>query len=339
MTQSFREKKTVHIYREWHEEDFDNDDFIEFLDVDEFVVVPLIGSERVLGVIVADNKFNKTPIVNESIELLVMFASQAALSIESYRNMRTIKKEMEKLEEKQDAIVESEKMAAVGRIAAHIAHEIRNPLVTMGGYARRIAQMTSAKSEKMSGKNLMKSISSINKSSTIILNESERLEKILSNVMDFTRPAKYLLEFNNINEILEDTIDLLKNIFQERKIVLIKSLADDLPFVKSDFNQLKQVFLNLIQNSMDATPKGGIIEITTRDEGERIIIRVKDSGCGIDEKDPNVIFEPFFTTKVTGVGLGLATVKKIIKDHNGEITVRNRDERGVEFSIILPIVI
>ena len=170
----------------------------------------------------------------------------------------------------------------------------------------------------------------------IILKESERLEGTLSNVMDFTKPAKYIREFNNINDVINDTIRLLKNLFLERKITVDLDLKDDIPLVKSDFNQMKQVVLNLIQNCIDATPPGGHIGIFTDNDDEKIIIRINDTGSGIDEPDPNIIFEPFFTTKITGVGLGLAIVKRIIKDHNGEISVMNR-ETGVEFTITLPL--
>ncbi len=256
-----------------------------------------------------------------------IFASQAALSIESHRSLMNVRREMDKIERRQEAIVESEKMAAVGRIAAHISHEIRNPLVTMGGYARRILQLT---------RDIEKNSGNIKKSANIILKESERLEKILSNVMDFTRPAKYIKEFNNINEVILDTYNLLKNLFLERRIECVMKLKEDLPLVKSDSNQMKQVILNLFQNSIDVTPSGGTVEVLSYSEEECVVIVVRDTGTGISEEDPGVVFEPFFTTKVTGIGLGLANVKKIIMDHNGTIEARNISSGGAEFEIRLP---
>ncbi|HOW83125.1 MAG TPA: ATP-binding protein [Spirochaetota bacterium] len=323
---SYRKMDSIHIYDSWTDPSL-SPETVSFMDVKEFVVVPLIVGNRSIGVIAADNKFNQSPISNDLIELLSIFASQAALSIESYDNLANVRKEMQKIQERQEAIVESEKMAAVGRIAAHIAHEIRNPLVTMGGYANRISQLA---------KDPARSRDKIVNAAEIILKESQRLERTLSNVMDFTRPAKYIREFNNINDVISDTIRLLKNLFLEKKIVVDLDLKGDIPLVKSDFNQMKQVVLNLIQNCIDATTPGGRIGIFTDSDDENIIIRINDTGSGIDEPDPNIIFEPFFTTKITGVGLGLAIVKKIIKDHNGEITVVNR-EVGVEFTITLPL--
>ncbi|TFH40748.1 MAG: hypothetical protein E4G96_06905, partial [Chrysiogenales bacterium] len=206
--------------------------------------------------------------------------------------------------------------------------EIRNPLVTMGGYARRIIQLPKEKSK--SGKK-------IDTSAEIILKECERLEKTLSNVMDFSRPAKFIKEFNNINEIIADTVNLLKNLFLEKRLMVELDLGGEIPLVKSDFNQLKQVMLNLLQNSIDATLPGGSIGIVTDSDGDTVIIRVKDSGSGIELEDPTAVFEPFYSTKVTGVGLGLAIVKKIIKDHNGSIRAVNREGGGAEFAIRLPV--
>lgn len=324
-TRSLKNLENIHVYDSINDERIDND-IREFIDVREFVVVPLIAVNKTIGIIVADNKFNMVPIGNDSIELLSIFAFQAALSIEGYNNIVNLKKEMQKVKERQEAMVESEKLAAVGRIATHIAHEIRNPLVTMGGYAKRIIQLS---------KNSNKNDEGVIKSAEVIWKESERLEKTLSNVMDFTRISPFIMEFNNINEIIYDTYDLLKNLFQERKISVVLELEEDIPLVKSDYNQTKQVMLNLLQNAIDATPPDGTVEIVTYSDERCLVILVRNSDSVIDEEDINIVFEPFFTTKITGVGLGLAIVKKIITDHSGEISVRNMEGGGVEFQILL----
>jgi signal transduction histidine kinase len=326
-TRALNGMESIHVGDSWNDTRV-TQEIRELLDVKEFIVTPLVAVNKGVGLIVADNKFNNAPIIKENIELLSIFASQAAMSIESYSNLDNVRSEMQKLSERQNAIVESEKLAAVGRIASHMAHEIRNPLVTMGGYARRIIQLPKERS-KISKK--------IDASAEIILKECERLEKTLSNVMDFSRPAKFIKEFNNINDVITDTVALLKNMFQEKKVTVELDLSGELPLVKSDFNQMKQVMLNLLQNSLDATPQDGTIVIKTGSDGDVININISDNGSGIDEEDPNVVFEPFYTTKVTGVGLGLAIVKKIIKDHNGMIRASNREEGGAEFTIRLPV--
>ncbi len=324
--QSLKQMTKIHVVNAAADNRLD-DETREFMEVNEFIIMPLISFNKAIGLIVADNKFNMTGISSQNIDLLSIFSFQAASLIESYLNFIDVKFEMKKLEERQEALVESEKMAAVGRIASHIAHEIRNPLVTMGGYAKRIIRNSE---EEVNRKK-------VRQSAEIILNESERLEKILSNVMDFTRPSAYIKEFNNMNNVIQDTFLLLKNVISDKRLRVKLNLKKDLPNVKSDLNQMKQVILNLIQNSMDATPEGGKIEISTQSDAKNVIITVSDEGHGIHENDPNIIFEPFFTTKITGVGLGLANVKKIIKDHRGKISVVNREEGGVEFTIKIPL--
>jgi len=110
----------------------------------------------------------------------------------------------------------------------------------------------------------------------------------------------------------------------------------EVPLIKSDFNQMKQVMLNLLQNALDATPPYGVVEVKTYADDRYVYIDVSDTGTGIDEENINIIFEPFYTTKTTGVGLGLAIVKKIVSDHNGEIKVTNK-ERGAVFTISIPL--
>ncbi len=317
----------IHVYDAYNDERV-SEEIRGFMEVREFVVTPLVSVNKSLGVIVADNRFNQTPIGYDNIELLSIFAFQAALLIESYNNLHMIKKEMGKIRDRQEAMVESEKLAAVGRIASHIAHEIRNPLVTMGGYARRIVQLA---------RDVPKTGESIAKAATVVLKESERLEKTLSNVMDFSRASHFIMEFNNINEVISDTYELLKNLFQERRLKVDLKLDDGIPLVKSDFNQMKQVMLNLFQNAIDATPPEGTVTVATGANGDRITVSVKDSGLGMADDDIHRIFEPFYSTKVTGVGLGLSIVKKIITDHNGEVSVTSKKDGGSEFLINLPI--
>ena len=317
----------IHVFDADHDERV-SDEVRRFMEVREFAVTPLVSVNKSLGVIIADNKFNQSPIGFDNIELLSIFAFQAALLIESYNNLHLIKKEMEKIRDRQEAMVESEKLAAVGRIASHIAHEIRNPLVTMGGYARRILQLS---------KDLPKGGENIGRAASVVLKESERLEKTLSNVMDFSKSTTFIMEFNNINEVITDTFELLKNLFQEKHIKVNLNLNRDIPLVKSDFNQMKQVILNLFQNAIDATPPDGSVTVETRSGNGTIVISVKDTGSGIGDEDLSRIFEPFFTTKVTGVGLGLSIIKKIINDHNGEIAVSSSRDGGSEFIITLPV--
>lgn len=302
----------------------------ELMDVKEFVVVPISTMNWRKGILVVDNKFNTAPISDYNIELLGMFAMQAAFSMESYDNVSSLKKGMGKLFRKQDAIVEAEKMAAIGRLAAHIAHEIRNPLVTIGGYARRIANRDFAMY-------LRDDADEMKRFANIILFESERLEKILSNSMDFAKPAQQIKEFNDINEVIDDTLNLLNNYLFEKKVKVEVQKDETAPLVKSDFNQLKQVLLNLIQNSVDAMPNGGTINIIITHDSQYLTMKVQDQGSGFAMAHFDQLFKPFFTTKPMGIGLGLSNIKKIIKDHKGIVDAKNMPDGGAEFIVQLPI--
>lgn len=328
---AFKKNKPVHIYNSAEDPTVDSA-VRQLMDVREFVAVPISIMNRNIGVIAADNKFNNAPISEYNITLLEMFATQAALSLESYDNLTAIEKEVDRLVNRQDAIVESEKLAAIGRIAAHIAHEIRNPLVTMGGHSRRIskdaARLTRAPADLTAR---------IAKASEIILEESERLEKILANVMDFTRPFRYIKELNDINDVVDGTVNLFKNLLLERQVSISIEKTENLPKVKMDFNQMKQVMLNLIQNSIDAMTDGGSLFVRTWLENSAVCISIGDTGAGFAESDIPRLFEPFFTTKVSGIGLGLANVKKIIVDHGGSIKASPRPGGGALFEIKMPV--
>ncbi len=326
ITESFKSLEIIHVYNSLEDNRL-SEELRNFVDVNEFVIVPLVVGDRAVGLVITDNKFTRHPISDDYINLLSIFAGQAALLIDSHHNVSDLKKEVETISERQEAIIESEKLAAIGRIAAHIAHEIRNPLVTMGGYATRIQMLTKDSAENKD----------VRRAAEIILKETERLEHFLFNVMDLTRPPELIKKLNDINKVITDTVELLNNVFQEKKIRVKQELWSDIPPLNSDFNQLKQVILNLLQNAIDATGTGGTVEISTACGPTNIFITIKDNGAGIPDGNMESIFEPFFTTKVSGVGLGLPIVQKIIKDHNGEISVRNRQSGGAEFKIRLPL--
>ena len=321
------ENKSQHVYNADDDNRVDGQ-ISKLMDVKEFVVVPISAMNRQKGIIVVDNKFNSVPISDYNIELLKMLAMQAAFSIESAESVTTLEKGMDNLFRKQDAIVEAEKMAAIGRIAAHIAHEIRNPLVTIGGYARRIIKSDNSSSPQDDERK---------RYADIILYEAERLEKILSNSMDFAKPPQQIKDYNDLNEVIDDTLNLMHNYLLEKKVKVLVRKDINAPLIKSDFNQLKQVLLNFIQNSVDAMPDGGMINIITTHSNEHLIMNVQDHGSGFAMSHIDKLFSPFFTTKPLGIGLGLSNVRKIINDHKGTVEARNMPEGGAEFTVRFPI--
>lgn len=308
----------------------------------EFVIVPLLARDKVLGVVIADKLFSGTSIDKDSIQLLTMFANQAGLAIEradAYErltvNMDELRDAYDELKETQNKLVRSERLATIGKMAAHVAHEIRNPLTTIGGFAHAMMKFSH-------------DMEKVKRNSKIIYEEVYRLERILQNVLDFTKPGSPVFEIGHVNEVLEETINFLHDDFENCSIEVRKSLHTDMPGILFDGQQIRQAFLNLIKNSIysitEAVKCGNgssarhHIEITTSLEEENYVkIKIFDTGIGMSPTVIENLFNPFFTTKPGGSGLGLAVTHKIIEEHGGFIDVISTVGKGSEFIIYLPL--
>ncbi|MBM4084991.1 MAG: PAS domain S-box protein, partial [Planctomycetes bacterium] len=289
----------------------------------EFVCVPLVAKGRPLGAIIADNLYSGAPITDEHVQLLAMFAAQAALAIENAKAYEKLEDQMRQTREAQDRLLRSERLATVGEMAAHVAHEIRNPLVTIGGFARIILRALDETSPQVAH-------------AKIIVEEVLRLENILKNVMDFTKPSAPQKTQADINRILEDTCDLALSQASATGIALSKSLDPRAARLNADPAQMKQALLNIIRNAVESMDAGGRLALQTRADTRTVTVVISDTGKGIPPEDLNRIFDPFFTTKPQGTGLGLAVTRKIIEDHGGEIRVASAVGQGTTFTITLP---
>ncbi len=317
--------------------DIENDiphDLLDKLQLDEFIVVPLVAKNRVIGVVVADNQFAFQPIDEERVRLLMLFANQAGLAIEraeTYSNLEVEKNKLqrayEELKNTQERLLHSERLATIGKMAAQVAHEIRNPLVTIGGFARSM--------EKSAEK---KNVDELKNIGNIIAEEVDRLEKVLTNVLDFSRLSKPQPVLADINKIIEESCYFLnvQDEISQKGIQLHKELDTTIPPVLIDPQQIKQVLLNLVQNALHSMPDGGELRIKSRKtEANQIEISVKDSGLGMAPDVLDEMFNPFFTTKPDGTGLGLPISQKIIHNHGGTIEVNSEVSSGTTFYITL----
>ena len=308
-----------------------NADFQRLLGSREFVLAPLIARGEPVGVILADNLFSRQPITEEHVELLSMFANQAAIAIENAGNYRRLQEEKMHLEaayrdlsEAEDKLVRSERLGAVGRMAAHVAHEIRNPLVTIGGFANTLLEHPDSPKED------------VLRYLKIIVSEVRRLEEILARVMDFTRPPKPLLRQGAVEPIIRETLEPLRQRAQAQRAEIRLDLPPNEAPLQIDADQIKQVFLNLFKNALDAMRDGGRLTVQVAQEPGAEKITVANTGEPIRPEDLPKLFEPFFTTKPGGTGLGLSVSQRIIQDHGGAIRVVSSLERGTEFIITLP---
>ncbi|MBN1352331.1 response regulator [candidate division KSB1 bacterium] len=331
IAQTIREKRPVKV-DSYNRKNLHCTELCRRVVADEFIAVPLIVKEKVIGVIVADNMYSKHPIDKNLVELLTPFASQAAVAIERAEAYQRLELEKEKLETAytelktaQERLLQAERLATIGRMAASVAHEIRNPLVTIGGFARNIAKTVAGhNSEELS------------LSAKIIADEVSRLEKILADVLDFTKLSKLNYQEQDINRIVQNACLMVIDEINAKNIYLVKKLDFTIGSVEFDGGQIKQVLINLIQNALYSMPQGGKLELTTSKTNEEIIVQVSDTGVGIPENDLPNLFNPFFTTKPNGTGLGLPITQQIISAHKGRIDVMSQPGKGTTFKFTIP---
>jgi len=220
-----------------------------------------------------------------------------------------------------------EKMTTLGEMAARVAHEIRNPLVPIGGLANNLANKMPAGSRERSHLEL-------------IVREVKRLEKILESILIFTKQTPPALKDNDVNKIIAVSIRIVELYVEQGKIVIETDLASNIPPISCDEGLLEQALVNLFYNSVQAMEEtGGTLRVKSSylSNRERIVLEVTDTGGGIMEKDIHRIFDPFFTTKESGTGLGLSIVHQIVTSHHGDLMVHNHPGEGVTFIIELPV--
>jgi two-component system sensor histidine kinase HydH len=292
-----------------------------------FATVPLWGKGKVIGVILVDNLYNQSPITEEDIHFLTIFSNQAGLAIENallYRNLEEIHQE---LRETQNLLIHREKMAALGELSNSVAHEIKNPLTSIGGFARRLERLISTEGPEK-------------RYTQTITKEVVRLEKILSDILNYTHDESMIFKKCDFQKILKDSLSMISEGFGAGGIQLVEEFDQELPQVNGDDQALKQACFNLIENACQAMKGKGTLILRAssflKDGSPYIKVEVEDTGKGINPADLHHIFNPFYTTKASSLGLGLPFVHKIITSHRGEIEVDNHPGKGVNFIITLP---
>ncbi|OQY28282.1 MAG: hypothetical protein B6244_07705 [Candidatus Cloacimonetes bacterium 4572_55] len=233
---------------------------------------------------------------------------------------------IENLSKARQHIYQQDKLASLGRLAAGVAHEINNPLTGVLTYSSFLLKRT-------------KDHPKIQEDLRVIVRETKRCREIVKGLLDFARQAPSKKTKVNINKIILHSLLIIDNQLSIDHVTVKKELADDLPLIRADANQMQQVMINLIVNASDAIEtKKGDIYIATIKEDKQIKIVLSDTGCGISQEKLTTIFEPFYSTKgQKGTGLGLAVVWGIIEKHKGKITVDSVIGKGTTFTIVLPI--
>ena len=252
------------------------------------------------------------------------------------------------MKEMKEKVIKSEKLAAIGRIASGIAHEIRNPLASISGSIQVLKNELFHKTNEPNSRTGQALRDTNIKLMDIILRETERLNSIITQFLLYASPYKKNLQMCNIKELITETITLLKNSKEYPPNLNIEIISKYNGItINADPKQIKQVIWNLCLNSIQAMNKDGRMTISVnkkngnsfyyKPDDEAVEIIIKDTGAGISEADLQKIFDPFFTTKEEGTGLGLSTVQKIIEGHNGNINIESKERYGTTVKITLPV--
>ncbi|MEJ2671094.1 MAG: GAF domain-containing protein [Deltaproteobacteria bacterium] len=293
----------------------------------EFFAVPLLVKGRATGVILVDNQASGRPLESEPLHVLQMFATQAALVLENAHLYSTIETNNRELLLIRERMLESDRLAALSSLASGMAHEIRNPLVSIGGFARRIAKLVEPNSP-------------LRGYVEVIQEEVTRLEKLLREILDFTGENLSYYGDHELVKLIEDTLILVQRDLDAEDIKVVKEFAQ-LPRIHCDDRQMKQVFYNLFQNAVQAMAHSGTLTIRTfpveKPDGLYAAAAISDTGGGIPMEVLYNIFNPFFSTKDYGTGLGLAIAQRIVSRHYGQIEVNNEMGKGVTFIVTLPV--
>ena len=222
-----------------------------------------------------------------------------------------------------ERLLKAESLAAFGKSLAAVAHDMKTPLVVIGGFARQLQKK-------------FKNDDPDREKSDIIIRETERLEKMMHNMLDFSKPLALQLSHGYLNEIVQRSLIIVAETAQKKDVTIEILLSPDLPAVAFDAMRMEQVIVNLALNAVQASPEREKVTIRTSMVEKNIVIDVADCGSGISLDHRAKVFDPFFTTKKEGTGLGLAVVKKIVEAHKGSLEISDNAPKGAVFRVMLP---
>ena len=305
-------------------------DLIERLGTDRFVIAPMVAENEPVGLLLADNAVAPQPFGTAEIELLDMLAAQAAMAIDRAILIAALRSQATALDaagreihENQRRLLRSERLAALGEMAARVAHDFRTPLTVIGGFARSM---------------LERSLSDAPDRDTlrIVADEVRRLEDMVSSVLEHAKEPRPDVRSVDVGRVAGEAVEFLRYEFDARGILSELDVRPGTPHAQVDRDRLFQALINLMHNSVHAMPAGGPLRVGVRAVERSVEIEVRDEGAGIREHDLPNVFEPFYTTRPDGTGLGLSIVARIARDHGGDVRIASREGHGTSVVLSIP---
>lgn len=291
------------------------------------IALPIKNKGRIIGVLEVLNKRGPGSFGSEELEVLTIVANQIGIAMENARLYARLHQKFAltqaELKETQAKLLRSERLAALGQLSQGVAHEVRNPVMSIGGFARRLRKKLPADDPAMGYVD-------------IILQETARLERMVKDVEHYTLLPKPEIEQVKLSALLRGALEIWETEYRSDDMEIeLKTLPED-PTVFVDDGLMAKALIHLLRNAQEAMPEGGVISISTYWEEKWIVISVRDNGHGIAAEDLPRVFDPFFTSKTQGSGLGLTTVNRIVSDHGGDLKIFSKPAAGTEVRIYFP---
>lgn len=292
------------------------------------ICVPLLLRNRPIGALQVINKKSGEPFFRSDLEILFAIAQHVSIAMENASLYRRLEESFavttQELRITQEKLIRTERLASMSNLVQGVAHEIRNPITTIGGFARRI------KKELGDNRKLEKYVD-------IILDETARLEYIVKRVQDFTETQSYSPSPTSIEPLVEEVLNSSMPQANQLGVRIVMEMAPDLPQVRLDSSQLSVALANLVENALEAMPQGGALNLKVLREDRSLVITIKDTGCGIPKDQLTAIYDPFVTSKAKGAGLGLTLVNQVVSNHHGDIRITSEVQKGTVVIIRLPL--
>jgi signal transduction histidine kinase len=289
--------------------------------------VPLKSQDRLMGVLEVLNKKDDQGFHEGDLEVLTMLGNMIGPALENAHLYSRLKEKlsltMEELKVVEDKLLQTERLAALGKLSQGVAHEVRNPVVIIGGFASRLLKRLSADDPAR-------------EMIATILHQVHRLEQMVAEIEAFTVLLEPDLKPQDLARIIDQVLGASAEALEQRQIAVERRVPPDLPRIPLDEGLMSQALLHLIENAMEAMPNGGQLTLTVTPEPKGLRLILTDTGVGIKPEDLPYLFDPFYSSKPDGTGMGLTKVHQVISDHRGEIQITSVPQQGTEVNIWLP---
>jgi len=292
------------------------------------ICVPLMLRGKPMGALQVLNKRSKKPFSRADLELLNSMSQQIAVAMENARLYQQLQEKYanttRELRITQKRLIRTERLAAMLHLVQGVAHEIRNPIMTIGGFAYRI------KKEVNDNYRLQRYVD-------IILEESARLEKLVREVREFTEVQTASLTLDSIEPVVKEVLKVFRPLARSQNVKMSYGAIKKIPLIEMDASQMEIALANLIENALEAMPDGGRLRVRISKDNGCLVLAIQDNGCGISKEKLDAVYDPFVTSKPRGAGLGLTMVHQIVLNHGGEINIESELNRGTVVTIRFPL--